>query len=89
MTLKPGRPSALGSKALPDRVTGMVALLAPTLLAVLDVTQAVGGDEEIVLDARLVGLGAAVVAILLRALLLARCQHGGGLAAGRTRPRSS
>jgi hypothetical protein len=30
----------------------------------------VGGDEEIVLDERLVGLGAAVVAILMRAPLL-------------------
>jgi hypothetical protein len=34
------------------------------------VTQVVGGDGEIVLDARLVGLGAAFVALLLRAPLL-------------------
>jgi hypothetical protein len=34
------------------------------------VTQVVGGDREIVLDARLVGLGAAVVALLVRAPLL-------------------
>ena len=48
-----------------------VALLAPALLAALVVTQVAGGNEEIVLDARLVGLGAAAAAILLRAPLLA------------------
>jgi branched-subunit amino acid transport protein len=70
MALKAVGPVLLGGKALPDRVTGMVALLAPALLAALVVTQAVGGDEEIVLDARLVGLGATAMAILLRAPVL-------------------
>ena len=60
----------LGGRSLPDNLTGVVELLAPALLAALVVTQLVGGDEEIVLDARLVGIGAAVVAILLRAPLL-------------------
>ena len=54
----------------PAHLTGVVELLAPALLAALVVTQLVGGDEEIVLDARLVGIGAAVVALLLRAPLL-------------------
>jgi len=63
-------PVLLGGKPLPEHLTGMVGLLAPALLAALVLTQVVGGDEEIVLDARLVGLGAAVVAILLRAPLL-------------------
>jgi hypothetical protein len=45
-------------------------LLAPSLLAALVVTQSVGGKGGIVLDARLVGLGAAVVAIRLRAPLI-------------------
>ena len=63
-------PVLLGGKPLPEHLTGMVELLAPALLAALVVTQVVGGDEEIVLDARLVGLGAAVVALLLRAPLL-------------------
>lgn len=63
-------PLLLGGKPLPEHLTGMVELLAPALLAALVVTQVVGGDEEIVLDARLVGLGAAVAAILLRAPLL-------------------
>jgi hypothetical protein len=70
IALKSVGPVLLGGKPLPKHLTGVVALLAPALLAALVVTQAVGGDEEIVLDARLVGLGAAAVAILLRAPLL-------------------
>jgi branched-subunit amino acid transport protein len=70
IALKSVGPVLLGGKPLPKHLTGVVALLAPALLAALVVTQAVGGDEEIVLDARLAGLGAAVVAILLRAPLL-------------------
>jgi len=49
-------------------VAGIV--LGPSLLAALVVTQSVGGKNGIVLDARLVGLGAAVVAIRLRAPLI-------------------
>ncbi len=71
VALKAVGPVLLGGRPLPDHLTGIVELLAPALLAALVVTQVVGGDEEIVLDARLVGLGAAVVAILLRAPLLA------------------
>lgn len=70
IALKSVGPVLLGGKPLPEHLTGVVELLAPALLAALVVTQVAGGDEEIVLDARLVGLGAAVVAILLRAPLL-------------------
>lgn len=70
VALKSVGPLLLGGKPLPQHLTGLVALLAPAVLAALVVTQAVGGDEEIVLDARLAGLGAAVVALLLRAPLI-------------------
>jgi branched-subunit amino acid transport protein len=70
VALKSVGPLLLGGKPLPEHLTGVVTLLAPSLLAALVVTQVVGGDEEIVLDARLVGLGAAVVALLLRAPLI-------------------
>jgi branched-subunit amino acid transport protein len=70
VALKAVGPVLLGGRPLPEHLTGVVALLAPALLAALVVTQVAGGDEEIVLDARLVGLGAAVVAILVRAPLL-------------------
>jgi branched-subunit amino acid transport protein len=71
IALKAVGPVLLGGRPLPAHLIGVVALLAPALLAALVVTQVVGGDQEIVLDARLVGLGAAVVAVLLRAPLLA------------------
>jgi branched-subunit amino acid transport protein len=71
IALKAVGPVLLGGRPLPRHLTGVVALLAPALLAALVVSQVAGGDEEIVLDARLVGLGAAIVALLLRAPLLA------------------
>ena len=70
VALKSVGPVLLGGRPLPDHLTGVVELLAPAVLAALVVTQVVGGDREIVFDARLVGLGAAVVALLLRAPLL-------------------
>jgi branched-subunit amino acid transport protein len=67
--LKAAGPVLLGRKQLPDPIAGVVALLGPVLLAALVVTQTVGGDNELVLDARLAGVGAAAVAIAARAPL--------------------
>lgn len=63
-------PVLIGRRELPGRLSGPVALLAPVVLAALVVTQAVGGERRIVADARLAGLGAAAIAIALRAPLL-------------------
>jgi branched-subunit amino acid transport protein len=63
-------PVLLGGRELPSRMTDAFELLAPSLLAALVVTQAVGGKEAIVLDARLVGGAAAIVAVRLRAPLI-------------------
>jgi branched-subunit amino acid transport protein len=70
IAFKAAGPVLLGGRTLPPRIVDAFELLAPALFAALIVTQAVGGDEEIVLDARLVGVGAGVVAILLRAPLI-------------------
>ncbi len=67
---KASGPVLLGRRTLPPRVTAVVDLLAPAMLAALVVTQTVGGDREVVLDERLVGIAAGAVAILLRAPLL-------------------
>jgi branched-subunit amino acid transport protein len=64
-------PVLLGGRPLPGRLAAVVDLLAPAVLAALVVSQFVGGDREISLDARLAGLGAAVVALRLRAPILA------------------
>lgn len=63
-------PVLLGGRPLPGRLGVVVDLLAPAVLAALVVSQFVGGNREISLDARLAGLGAAVVALRLRAPIL-------------------
>jgi branched-subunit amino acid transport protein len=62
-------PVLLGGRTLSPAIADVVALLAPVLLAALVVTQAVGGDGELVLDARLAGVGAGAVAVAARAPL--------------------
>ena len=59
-------PVALGGRPLPRRVGAVVELLPPSVLAALVVTQALGGDRELVLDERLAGLAAAAVALAIR-----------------------
>jgi branched-subunit amino acid transport protein len=70
ISFKAAGPLLLAGRKLPAPLTSAFELLAPALLAALVVTQSVGGKGGIVLDARLVGLGAAVGAIWLRAPLI-------------------
>ena len=70
ITLKATGPVLLGGRELPPRLDSILALLAPAVLAALVVTQVVGGDRELVLDARLAGLVAAALALVARAPLL-------------------
>jgi branched-subunit amino acid transport protein len=69
VALKATGPVLFGERELPEPVASVVALLAPVLLAALVVTQTVGGDNELVLDARLAGVGAGAAAIAARAPL--------------------
>lgn len=71
VALRATGPVLLGGRGLPPRLGGVAELLAPAVLAALVVTQLVGGDREIVLDERLVGVAAALAAIRLRAPLIA------------------
>ena len=82
IALKGAGTVVLGSRTLPARLDGVLALLAPSLLAGLVVTQAVGGDEAIVVDARLAGVAAAALALALRAPLLVVLVLAAGVAAG-------
>jgi branched-subunit amino acid transport protein len=63
-------PVLLGGRKLPTPMMSVVRLLAPAVLAALVVVQVAGGDRAIVVDERLVGLAAALVALLFRAPLL-------------------
>ena len=80
--LKAVGPVLLGGRELPLALSAVLFLLAPALLAALVVTQAVGGDRQIVLDERLLGIGAAAVAIVLRLPLLAVVIVAAGVTAG-------
>ena len=71
VAIKAVGPVAVGGRELPPRLMRLIELLAPAVLAALVVTQVVGGDHEIVLDERLAGLLAAIVALTRRAPLLA------------------
>ena len=70
IALKGLGPALLGSRRLPVRVADLTVLLAPTLLGALVVTQTLGSSDGLDVDARLVGVGAAAVALALRAPLI-------------------
>ena len=74
-------PVLLSGRTLPPQLTGVVQMLAPALLAALVVTQAFGADRKLVFDERLFGLAAAIVAIRLRAPLLAVVAVAAGVTA--------
>ena len=71
MLFKASGPVLLARRELPPRVAALVEVLAPAMLAALVVTQAVGGDRELVFDERLAGVVAGGVAVWLRAPLVA------------------
>jgi branched-subunit amino acid transport protein len=60
---KAAGPVFVGGLPLPSRPAAVVALIGPVMLTALVVTQTVGGDEEVVLDARLPGVAAAAIAV--------------------------
>jgi branched-subunit amino acid transport protein len=66
--IKAAGPAVLGQRALPERLTGVIALLAPALLAGLVITEAFSGPQphHVAIDARAVGLVVAVIGRLLR-----------------------
>jgi branched-subunit amino acid transport protein len=70
MAIKSLGPVLLGGRPLPDRVASIVQLLAPAVLSALVVTQTFGSGRSLVLDARILGVGAAAIALRFRAPVL-------------------
>ena len=68
--LKAAGPILAGDRELPPRVSSVVALLTPVLLAALVVTGTFGEGGHLALDARALGVGVAGVALALRAPIL-------------------
>ena len=56
---KAAGPVLVGRRQLPPRLQACVELLAPVMLMALVVTQTFAGDEEIQVDARVLGWGRA------------------------------
>jgi uncharacterized membrane protein len=69
-TLKAAGPLILGDRQLGPRATRIIALLAPALLTALVLVDTVTSGQRLVVDARLAGVAAAGVALLLRAPVL-------------------
>jgi branched-subunit amino acid transport protein len=70
LALKAAGPLLLGGRPLPTRVTELVALLAPALLAALVAIGTFAQGQHLVIDARVLGVGAAAVAVRFRAPVL-------------------
>ena len=68
--IKAAGPILVGGRELPPRVNDVISVLAPALLAALVVTETFGDDGRLVLDERALGVGAAAVALALRAPVL-------------------
>jgi branched-subunit amino acid transport protein len=67
VAIKAAGPIALGARELPVRISGVVALLAPSLLAALVVVDTFAGhDQALSVDARAAGLAAAAAALAAR-----------------------
>jgi hypothetical protein len=67
---KAAGPVLLGRRKLTGRTLTVVELIGPVLLVALVVAQTFGAHRAIVVDARLAGVGAALVALWLRAPLI-------------------
>ena len=63
-------PVLVGGRDLPPRVVGVIALLAPALLAALVVTETFSEEQHLVLDERAIGVAVAGLALALRAPVL-------------------
>jgi uncharacterized membrane protein len=66
IALKATGPLLLGGKPLPPRVTAVVGLLGPALLAALVATSTFALGRSLVIDERLAGMAVAAVAVWRR-----------------------
>jgi len=71
IAIKAAGPVLMGGHPLPERARGVVALLAPALLAALVATNTFASGQQLVADARVIGVAVAVLALLARAPILA------------------
>lgn len=65
--LKAVGPVGVSGRKLPAHVVELLDMVAPAILAALVVTETFAHGRSLVIDARLVGVGAGLVAIVFRA----------------------
>jgi len=68
--IKAAGPVALGGRDLPPRFAGVIAIMAPALLAALIVTQALADGERLHVGADTAGVAAAGIVVLRRGSVL-------------------
>jgi branched chain amino acid efflux pump len=71
VVLKAVGPVGVANKELPARVTELLSMVAPAILAALVVTETFAHGRHLIVDARVAGVAAGAVAALLRAPLWA------------------
>ena len=69
VVLKAVGPVGVADRRLPKRVTDLLAMVGPAILAALVVSETFAHGRSLVLDARLAGVAAGAVAVVLRAPL--------------------
>ena len=67
LTIKAAGPVLLGGRQLPAPVQRVTALAGPALLAALVAISTFADGQELVIDERVVGMGAAAIAVWRRA----------------------
>jgi branched-subunit amino acid transport protein len=71
VVLKAVGPVGVANKELPPRVTELLSMVGPAILAALVVTETFAHGHHLVVDARVAGVAAGALAALLRAPLWA------------------
>ena len=67
VALKAVGPVGVSGRRLPARVTELLEVVAPAILAALVITETFASGRSLVLDARVAGVAAGIVAVALRA----------------------
>ena len=82
IAIKAAGPLLLGGRELPGWALGVMALLAPALLAALTAVEALGAEDgHLHVDARTAGVAAAGASVLARAPMIVTIAIAAGVAA--------
>jgi branched-subunit amino acid transport protein len=81
IVLKAVGPVGVAGRELPPRVASLLSMIGPAILAALVVTETFADGRSLVVDARIAGIAAGAVAVLLRAPLWAVVVAGGAATA--------